>query len=389
MAGKQADLPAADLRGQASVDDAGADAVSLQPARDIQNGPFGEHDQGVPFLHILRETDGNRLAHQRGFSLVAVNLPGILTQGDQMGDYLLGGGAHAYVDFLRLYAQNGPGPGMAPVGIGDHLRLIDDSHFIFLVDVQHFHGGGYDPAVVLIDALLPGEHGTGDARILDLLINLQGQQTQRPQINPGLRPAQAFQRLIGLAAVGGTDMEDEMTVHLAGLLKFRFRPGRNHVDDLAADACARIACRQPADGALADLIGLFFPQIVQKTGREQLLILRAHAVQIQADQLLQKKVADLHDGKLVSFPEGKIGHVPQLPVEFLQMSLRNAVPGGLHVLQKPVNPLLIGFSSVVVLLFKCFCPVPVLVKIELYQLFLLYHKYSCTGRKRPLSCLFF
>ena len=77
-----------------------------------------------------------------------------------------------------------------------------------------------------------------------------------------------------------------MPVHLAGLLKFRFRPGRNHVDDLTADARARIACRQPADGALADLIGLFFPQIVQKTGREQLLILRAHAVQIQTDQLL-------------------------------------------------------------------------------------------------------
>ena len=165
-----------------------------------------------------------------------------------------------------------------------------------------------------------------------------------------------------------------MAVHLAGLLKFRLRPGGNHVDDLAADARARIACRQPSDGALTDFIGLLLPQVVQKAGREQLLILRAHTVQIQAHQLFQKQVADLHDGELVSLPEGEIGHVPQLPVKFLQMSLRDAVSGSLHVLQQPVDPLLIGFSSVVVLLFKCFCPVPVLIKIKLYQLFLLYHK---------------
>ena len=141
VAGKQAYLPAADLRRKASVDDTGTDAVSLQPSRDIQNGTFGEHDQGVPLLYILREADGDRLAHQRGFAFITVNFAGIPTQGNQVGDYLFGGGTHAYMDLLCLHAQNGSGPGMAPVGIGYHLCLIDDRHLIFLVDVQHFHGG--------------------------------------------------------------------------------------------------------------------------------------------------------------------------------------------------------------------------------------------------------
>ena len=87
------------------------------------------------------------------------------------------------MDLLGLNAKNGPGPGMSPVRIRDHLRLINDSNVIFLFNVKHFNGGGGDKGILLIDPLLTCQHGTGDPCIIHLLIYFQRQKTQGPEID--------------------------------------------------------------------------------------------------------------------------------------------------------------------------------------------------------------
>ena len=132
----------------------------------------------------------------------------------------------------RLDAQDCPRPGMPPVRIGNHLRLINDRHIVFLIYIKHFYRGGNNPAVFLIDAFLPGQHGAWDPVLLHLFIDLQRKKAQRPQVDTVLRFPEALQRLIGFTAVGRADMEDEFPFHFQGLGKFHLRPGGNHIYDL-------------------------------------------------------------------------------------------------------------------------------------------------------------
>ena len=65
---------------------------------------------------------------------------------------------------------------MAPICVCNHLCLVYDGYVVLLVKVCHFYGGGCDPAVFLLNALLAGEHGTGDTAGIELLVDLQGKE---------------------------------------------------------------------------------------------------------------------------------------------------------------------------------------------------------------------
>ncbi len=364
--GEKLNLPAPDLRGKASVDHADLDAAALQPPGDVQHHPFGEHNQGIPFLHVIGEGKGLILAEQSCLALISVHLEGIPAQGDQVGDDLLCRSAHADMDFLRLHAQDGPGPGVPSVGIGNHLGFIDDGNVIFLVQVQHLHRGGDDAAVLLIDALFPGEHAAGNLGFLHLLVDFQGQQAQGSQVDPFLGQFQPLQGLVGLAAVGGADVEHESAAHLQGLGELRLRPGGNHADDLVAQLHVHIAGKDGTQAFLADVEALLCPQEFQELRRHKLLLVLPQDCGVQAHQLVHHQVADLHDGDLVVLLEREIGQVPNLPVVLLQMGLAYlAVLRLLHLGQQPVDALHVSLLSLIVLLFYIFGAVPVLGKIEL------------------------
>ena len=97
-------LPAPDLRGKTSVDDADLKAAPFQAGCDIQHHSLREDDQRIAFPDIFRKGERLFLADQLCLSLISVRLESVSAQGDQMGDDLLGGGTHAYMNLVGLCA---------------------------------------------------------------------------------------------------------------------------------------------------------------------------------------------------------------------------------------------------------------------------------------------
>ena len=64
--------------------------------------------------------------------------------------------------------------------------------------------------------LLAGDQGTGTLRAVQPLILLVGKETERGQIDPVIRPHQLLDRIVGLARIGRSDVEDKFSVHQAG-----------------------------------------------------------------------------------------------------------------------------------------------------------------------------
>ena len=64
--------------------------------------------------------------------------------------------------------------------------------------------------------LLAGDQGTGTLRAVQPLILLVGKETERGQIDPVVRPHQLLDRIVGLARIGRSDVEDKFSVHQAG-----------------------------------------------------------------------------------------------------------------------------------------------------------------------------
>ena len=48
----------------------------------------------------------------------------------------------AQMDLRGQHAQNGPGPGVAPLSVGNHLAFVDDGHVVVPPHVQLLGGGG-------------------------------------------------------------------------------------------------------------------------------------------------------------------------------------------------------------------------------------------------------
>ncbi len=259
LLGKQPDLAPSDLRRERAVDHAGADALPLQTSRNIQHRTLGKQDQRIPVLYILRKTKCLFLTDQLCHPFIMVDLTAVPAEGDQMGHYILCRRAHTDMDLFRFHAQYRSRPGMPPVLVGYHLRLVNDDNVIFLFNIQHLDRGGDHAAVFLKNILFPREHAAGYARLHHPLIYFQRKKTQRSQIGTVLRRFQTFQRLIGLPAVGGSHMQDKMPFHGKRFLKLRLRIHRNHIDDLSPDSHIRVASRQLLDRPSADLKGQFRP----------------------------------------------------------------------------------------------------------------------------------
>ncbi len=114
---------------------------------------------------------------------------------------------------LRADAQNRPCPVAAPVFIRHHLRFIYDGNVIRFPDIQNLHRGSLHETAMRAYSLLPGNHVAGDSVRHHAVVNFQRQQTQRSQINTVVSLFEPLQRLVSLAAVGGTDVQDKAALH--------------------------------------------------------------------------------------------------------------------------------------------------------------------------------
>lgn len=149
--------------------------------------------------------------------MVDLHLITVSAAGDDAQEKVLGLRGGAEVDLRRQDPQNGPGPGIAPLPVGDHLTLVDHSHLVGLFQVQLFCGGGHvgvsRPAVLL----LTGGEAAVDAGIQQNLLGFQGQQAQRGQIHPGAGLLKALKPGVGFAGVGAAQVKNEVAVHGPGL----------------------------------------------------------------------------------------------------------------------------------------------------------------------------
>ena len=120
------------------------------------------------------------------------------------------------MDFIRAQAQDRCGPCAAAVAVRDHLAFVDYRDIIMRFEVRHLHGGGLYPAVRYADLFFAGHQGTGNIRHVQRFKLLGSQEAQRSEIDPAARPAQAFHAFVGLAGIGGTQMQDKAAVHAPG-----------------------------------------------------------------------------------------------------------------------------------------------------------------------------
>ena len=107
---------------------------------------------------------------------------------DDAPEQMLGLRGGAEMDLRGLHAQNGPRPGVAPVGVGDHLALVDDGHVIAGFQIQLFGRGGDVGVLLPAVLLLAGGEAAIHACVQQCLLGLQGEQAQGGQVDarPGL-----------------------------------------------------------------------------------------------------------------------------------------------------------------------------------------------------------
>ena len=91
-----------------------------------------------------------------------VAVPAALNEADQQ---LLGLRGGAQVNLRGQDAQDGPGPGIAPLAVGDHLTLVDDGHLIALFQLQLFRRGGDVGILLPTVLLLPSGQGALHPRV--------------------------------------------------------------------------------------------------------------------------------------------------------------------------------------------------------------------------------
>ena len=209
-------LPAAGGVGQGPVDDGWLLAALAQVLRHAEHPHLGEGDEGVPGLHPL-VVDGVGHAYQRGGPLVLLHLIGVPAALDEADEQVLGLRGGAQVDLRGQHSQDGPGPGVPPLGVGDHLALVDDRHVIAPLQGQLLRRGGHVGVPLPEVLLLPGGQAAVHPGVQQGLLGLQGQQPQGGQIDPRPGPDEPLESGVGLARVGAPQVEDKAAAHGPGL----------------------------------------------------------------------------------------------------------------------------------------------------------------------------
>ena len=137
-------------------------------------------------------------------------VPTALNEADEQ---LLGLRGGAQVHLGGEHPQNRPGPGVPPLGVGDHLALVDHRRLIAALEIQLFCRGGQVGVPLTEVLLLASGQRAVHPRVQQGLLGLQGQKAQGGQIDSGFRPDQPLEPSVGLAGVGAPQVENEPAVH--------------------------------------------------------------------------------------------------------------------------------------------------------------------------------
>lgn len=204
------------LVGQGAVNDGDLAAGVFQYGRGLKDAAAGEDHQGVAGAHVVGEDEGGVFHFQGCGPVMADDLPGIAAFLDELDDQAFGFRRHAGVDGAGGHAQHRLGPGPAPLAVGNHLAFVNDGHVVPFAFGEHFDGAGgvfgaRDPLF-----LFPGDHVAGDAVAVHAFGHFHGQQAQGGQVDAPGGAFAGYHGVVGLAGIGGADVEDEVASHAAG-----------------------------------------------------------------------------------------------------------------------------------------------------------------------------
>ena len=277
------------------------------------------------------------------------------------------------MNLARLKPQNRPDPGVHPVRICDHLRLINDCNIVIFIQIGHLHCGRRDSAALFLNAFLPRPHGTGHPVFVHLLVDLQGQQAQRAQIDPAPGQLQPLQRTEGLPAVGGTNVQDKMPVHFPHLCKFHLRAHGHQLQNLVLHLMLPILRIQGKQRILADPPGHGPPEPGEELSVHPLLLLFQKQSQIQLNQFGKHLFMDHLPKLLPVLPDRIAFQMPDLPVQVLQIP--DIDPGRSGILQRTLKHLRLSLHTGIFRRFFLFLSAGlfVLFHIKLYQFLFIYH----------------
>ena len=186
---------------QGAVDDSGLFAGLAQVLGHAEHPHLGKGDQGIPRLDA-GVVHGVVHADQGGLALVEDDLIGIPAAFDQPQQQVLGLRGGAQVDLRGQDPQDGPGPSVTPLAVGDHLALVDDRHVVGGFQLQFFRCGGHMGVLLPAVLLLAGGQAAVDPCVQQNLLGLQGQQAQGGQIHAGGGLLEPLKASVGLAGVG-------------------------------------------------------------------------------------------------------------------------------------------------------------------------------------------
>ena len=241
------------------------------------------------------------------------------------------------MDLSGAYSKNRLRPGMPPVRVCNHLRFVNNRNVIVFIKIRHLNGRSHDSAVRFLNALLPGPHGAGNLILVHLLVHLQRQQAKRSQIDAAPGQFQPLQGPEGLAAVGRADVQNEAPVHLTHLRKFQLRTRRHQFQNAVLDFVLPIPGIQSKQRFLTDFSRHGAPKIRQKFSVHSLLLLFQKHPQIQKHQFGEQFLIDQVQNLFLIFPDGVTGHMPNLPMQLLQVP--DVDPGGLRTPERPAQSL--------------------------------------------------
>ena len=290
---KEAHLLLSGLRRQVSIDHAGVDPAVFQLGGDRQHVLLGKGDQRVPLLDVGVDVVSLRQEFQLRISLMVHRLEGVPASADHGLQKLLGGSGAAYVDLFRTDSEDCPRPVASAVFIRHHLRLVDHGDVIQLPDIENLHRGSLYKAPRRADRFLSGDHAARYAGRHHPLIHLQRQKPERSQIDPAVCLSEPLQRLVGLSAVGRSDMEDKVPLHSPCLRVLLLRLRAHQLFDPLSDQILHIVFP-------VDLIQGFLPQKLRRLfHRHDVLRVRSrrHPFEepdVQTDQRVQGMLILLH-----------------------------------------------------------------------------------------------
>ena len=159
---------------------------------------LGKDDQRVPCPDIFREAEGLFFIHKRRHPSVPDDLVIVSAVLYDLDDPLFSLRCSAYVDPGSTDAHDSCCPCTSPCIVCYHLRLVDHSHVVVLLQAEHLDGGGLMICSFYDKLFLPGDQRAGAFGAVHPFILFVGKKPQGSEVDAVICLYEILDRIVGL-----------------------------------------------------------------------------------------------------------------------------------------------------------------------------------------------